>query len=103
MEAALAGAGIAVMDRAYAAPHLGTGRLRALGATIPLAEGYHLAVTDAPGPRSDAIRSLTAWLAGQAGADDGRNQAATAGAEITRSARKTTIAAASGVTVGGYP
>jgi len=40
-DAAVAGAEIAVMDRAYAAPHLTAGRLRALVATIQLSHAYN--------------------------------------------------------------
>lgn len=66
MDAALAGAGIAMMDAAYAAPHIASGRLRALDATVHLPEGYHLVTKDARMPRSEMIRKLQEWLIGQA-------------------------------------
>lgn len=65
MDAALAGAGIAMMDEAYAMPHLVTGRLRKLGTTVTLQEGYYL-VTPVEQVRSaGAVRLLQAWLVGQ--------------------------------------
>lgn len=66
MDAALAGAGIAMMDAAYAAPHIASGRLRALDTTIYLPEGYHFVTKDAPMPRSEMIKRLEEWLVSQA-------------------------------------
>lgn len=66
MDAALAGAGIAMMDEAYAMPHIMAGRLRVLGPTIPLPEGYYMVTADAHRPRSEAIGHLGAWLVDQA-------------------------------------
>lgn len=66
MDAALAGAGIAIMDAAYAAPHIASGRLRALGTTVHLPEGYYFVTKDVPKPGSEMIKRLEAWLLGQA-------------------------------------
>ena len=80
MDAALAGAGIAMMDEAYAMPHLAAGRLRALGATVPLSEGYYLVVPKSRRRNAEELRLLTDWLVvrAQAGSDgrdhgDGRS------------------------------
>ena len=40
LDAALAGVGIAMMDMAYARPHLEEGRLCLLGRPVELADGY---------------------------------------------------------------
>lgn len=66
MDAALAGAGIAMMDEAYASPHLEAGRLHRLGATVTLPEGYHLVTPVARGRNAGALRLLQEWLVGQA-------------------------------------
>lgn len=66
MDAALAGAGVAMMDEAYAKPHIAAGRLRTLGPTVPLGEAYYLVAADTQSPRSRAVRRLEAWLVGQA-------------------------------------
>ncbi|WP_426436343.1 LysR substrate-binding domain-containing protein [Bradyrhizobium genosp. P] len=65
MDAALAGAGVAMMDEAYARPHIAAGRLRPHGPTTELPEGYFLVTAQAEKPRSAAVRLLTAWLARQ--------------------------------------
>ncbi len=69
MDAALAGAGIAMMDRAYAAPHLASGHLRALDGLVHLPEGYYLVAMDAAKPRSHMVKRLDAWLVSQVKAD----------------------------------
>jgi LysR family glycine cleavage system transcriptional activator len=66
MDAALAGAGIAMMDEAYAMPHLIAGRLRKLGATATLPEGYYLIAPVASGRRTNMLRPLQEWLINQA-------------------------------------
>jgi len=66
MDAALAGAGIAMMDEAYAMPHLIAGRLRKLGATVTLPEGYYLIAPVASGRRTNIMRPLQEWLINQA-------------------------------------
>lgn len=71
MDAALAGAGIAMMDAAYAAPHIASGRLRALDETIHLPEGYYLVTKNVPMPRAEMIRRLEAWLVGQTQKENG--------------------------------
>ena len=65
MDAALAGAGVAMMDEAYARPHIAAGRLRLLGPAIELPEAYFLVTTQVAKPRSEAVRLLAAWLARQ--------------------------------------
>ena len=66
MDAALARAGVAIMDMAYAKPYLATRRLRALDSAVTLPEGYYFVKKDAQKARSKAIRRLEAWLVGQA-------------------------------------
>ena len=66
MDAALAGAGIAMMDEAYAMPHFATGRLRKLGATVALPEGYHFTIPATQGVRAGPLKLLQEWLVGQA-------------------------------------
>jgi len=70
MDAALAGAGIAAMDLAYAAPHLASGRLRALDTTVPLPEGYYLVKKGGQKSRAETIRRLEIWLLSQAQTDN---------------------------------
>ena len=67
MDAALAGAGVAMMDEAYARPHIAAGRLRPHGPATELPEGYFLVTAQVEKPRSPAVRLLAAWLAHQVG------------------------------------
>lgn len=69
MEAALAGAGVAMMDHAYTAPYLATGHLYALGPTLSLGEGYYFVRPRAGKPRLNAITRLEAWLLSHARPD----------------------------------
>lgn len=71
MDAVLAGAGIAMMDHAYAAPHIAAGRLRSLGATVLLPEAFYLVSPHAMTPRSATIKQFESWLAAQLRADVG--------------------------------
>lgn len=58
LDAALAGAGIALMDMAYLGPHLAAGRLMALADhPLQLATGYYFV----HGPKPRNLRSLTAF------------------------------------------
>ncbi|WP_157215832.1 LysR substrate-binding domain-containing protein [Flavisphingomonas formosensis] len=66
MEAVLAGAGVAMMDAAYAAPHLADGSLRALGPTVTLPEGYYLVAPVSGARNIGAVGLLRDWLAEQA-------------------------------------
>ncbi|WP_202944746.1 LysR substrate-binding domain-containing protein [Beijerinckia indica] len=68
MDAVLAGAGITMMDEAYIKPYVAAGRLRTLGETIFLAEGYYLVVPDARRQPSEAVKLFKAWLLDQAAA-----------------------------------
>ena len=62
MDAALAGAGIAVMDKAYIASHLENGRLQLRGVPSLLPEGYFLVTPSKGKGRADALKHLKAWL-----------------------------------------
>jgi len=66
MDAVLAGAGVAMMDAAYAAPHLADGSLCALGPTVALPEGYYLVEPRDGARNAGATRLLRAWLLEQA-------------------------------------
>lgn len=66
IDAALAGAGVAMMDAAYAMPHLAAGHLRTLGATVALREGYYLVAPVTPGRAGAALERLREWLVLQA-------------------------------------
>lgn len=61
LDAALAGAGVALTDYRYLEPHIAAGRLRAVGPTIHLDEGYFL-VRRARSRRSIQIDALEQWL-----------------------------------------
>ena len=65
MDAALAGAGVAMMDEAYAMPHVVAGRLSKLGATVTLREGFYLVTPISPGRNAGAVRLLQEWLSAQ--------------------------------------
>jgi DNA-binding transcriptional LysR family regulator len=62
LEAALSGSGIAMMDMAYAQPHIATGRLVALGPTVDLEEGYYL-VHAMPRQNARLVRAFRTWIA----------------------------------------
>ncbi len=62
LDAALAGAGIALMDMAYIGPHVGTGRLKALAEhPLKLSTGYYF--VQAPNARNmHLLRLLRDWV-----------------------------------------
>jgi DNA-binding transcriptional LysR family regulator len=61
LEAALAGAGVAMMDEAYVSTHVSQNRLRYLGRAIDLTEGYYL--VQRPNPRNDRfVDAFREWL-----------------------------------------
>jgi DNA-binding transcriptional LysR family regulator len=66
LEAALAGAGVAMMDAAYLRPHVLGGRLRWLASEkLPLEAGYYF--IHPPAPRNaSAVQALRGWLVGEA-------------------------------------
>lgn len=65
LEAALAGAGVAITDARYVNGLIGSGRLAALGPSIPLAEGYYFVRRrQARNPRH--VDCLGSWLQEQA-------------------------------------
>lgn len=69
LEAALAGAGVAMMDAAYLRPHVLGGRLRWLASEkLPLEAGYYF--IHPPAPRNaTAVQALRGWLVGEAAAE----------------------------------
>jgi DNA-binding transcriptional LysR family regulator len=70
MDAALAGAGIAAMDLAYAAPHLASGRLRALDTTVLFLRAITLSKKAGKNHVPKTIRRLEIWLLSQAQTDN---------------------------------
>lgn len=61
LEAALAGAGVAMMDEAYVSTHVFQKRLRYLGRAIDLPQGYYL--VQRPNPRNDRfVDAFREWL-----------------------------------------
>lgn len=67
LDAALSGAGVAMMDMAYIEDHLATGRLHSLGDPIQLSQGYYF--VHRASPRNERLVSaLRDWLTEQAGA-----------------------------------
>jgi LysR family glycine cleavage system transcriptional activator len=66
MDAALAGVGIAMMDRAYAVPHLANGGLCALGKVVDLREGYYLTLPVNRPRNARSLARLCDWLVDQA-------------------------------------
>ncbi|TPE46888.1 LysR substrate-binding domain-containing protein [Amaricoccus solimangrovi] len=67
LEAARAGAGVALTDARYVEAALASGQLVALGPVVALEEAYHF--LRAPNPRNPRhVEALRVWLLGQAGA-----------------------------------
>lgn len=65
LEAALAGAGVALTDGRYVSAHLAAGRLEQLGPVVPRHEGYYF--VHAPRVRNPRhVEAFARWLAGEA-------------------------------------
>jgi len=65
MDAVLAGAGITVMEGAFVLPHIQSSRLRALGTTVTLSEGYYLVRSRAAKRNDLTYCNLANWLSEQ--------------------------------------
>lgn len=65
LDAALSGAGVAMMDMAYVEGHLATGRLRSLAPPIQLREGYYFVHRATP-RNARLVMALRDWLVDRA-------------------------------------